>query len=83
MVWCFGIETAFCLIEEMVSLEQAWKDESTQQNTAKTAKCSGMDSFDCLLQEMPKLGENPAQEQRVPLLPWAESLPAYCKRKSF
>lgn len=29
------------------------------------------------------LGENPAQEQRVPLLPWAESLPAYCKRKSF
>ena len=34
-----------------------------------------------LLQELPKLGENPTEEQLVPLLPWAESLPEYCKLK--
>lgn len=34
-----------------------------------------------LLQELPKLGENPSEDQLIPLLPWTESLPTYCKLK--
>ena len=50
----------------------------------ETAKHNGLDPFGYLLfllQELPKLGENPTEEQLVPLLPWAESLPEYCKLK--
>ena len=50
----------------------------------ETAKRNGLDPFGYLLfllQELPKLGENPSEEQLVPLLPWAESLPEYCKIK--
>ena len=50
----------------------------------ETAKRNGLDPFGYLLfllQELPKLGENPTEEQLVPLLPWAESLPIYCKLK--
>ena len=50
----------------------------------ETAKRNGLDPFGYLLfllQELPKLGENPTEEQLVPLLPWAESLPEYCKLK--
>ena len=34
-----------------------------------------------LLQELPKLGENPSDEQLIPLLPWDDNLPAYCRLK--
>ena len=34
-----------------------------------------------LLQELPKLGENPTDEQLIPLLPWDDNLPAYCRLK--
>ena len=47
----------------------------------ETAKRNGLDPFGYLLfllQELPKLGENPAEEQLTPLLPWAETLPDYC-----
>lgn len=50
----------------------------------ETAKRNGLDPFGYLLfllQELPKLGGNPAEEQLVPLLPWAENLPEYCKLK--
>ena len=50
----------------------------------ETAKRNGLDPFGYLLfllQELPKLGENPAEEQLTPLLPWAETLPDYCKLK--
>ena len=50
----------------------------------ETARRNGLDPFGYLLfllQELPKLGENPAEEQLTPLLPWAETLPDYCKLK--
>ena len=50
----------------------------------ETAKRNGLDPFGYLLfllQELPKLGGNPTEEQLVPLLPWAENLPEYCKLK--
>ena len=50
----------------------------------ETAKRNGLDPFGYLLfllQELPKLDENPAEKQLIPLLPWAESLPKYCKLK--
>ena len=50
----------------------------------ETAKRNGLDPFGYLLfllQELPKLGGNPSEEQLAPLLPWAESLPEYCKLK--
>lgn len=50
----------------------------------ETAKRNGLDPFGYLLfllQELPKLGDNPAEEQLFPLLPWADTLPAYCKLK--
>ena len=34
-----------------------------------------------LLQELPKLGEKPAEERLYGFLPWSESLPAYCRKK--
>lgn len=48
----------------------------------ETARRNGLDSFGYLLfllQELPKLGENPAEEQPTPLLPWAEIIPDYCR----
>lgn len=50
----------------------------------ETAKCNGLAPFGYLiflLQELPKLRENPAQEQLTPLLPWANDLPSFCKLK--
>lgn len=50
----------------------------------ETARRNGLDPFGYLLfllQELPKLGENPAEEQLTPLLPWVETLPDYCKLK--
>ena len=32
-----------------------------------------------LLTELPKLGENPSDEQLDCLMPWSETLPRYCK----
>lgn len=31
-----------------------------------------------LLQELPKLGNEPTREQLLPLLPWSTALPEYC-----
>ena len=50
----------------------------------ETARRNGLDPFGYLLfllQELPKLGENPAEGQLTLLLPWAETLPDYCKLK--
>ena len=47
----------------------------------ETAKRNGLNPFGYLLfllQELPKLGENPTDEQLFPLLPWDDNLPAYC-----
>ena len=47
----------------------------------ETAKRNGLDAFGYLLfllQELPKLGEQPTVEQLQPLLPWAKELPPYC-----
>ena len=52
----------------------------------ETAKRNGLDPFGYLLfllQELPKLGENPTEEQLVPLLPWAESLPSIANSNNF
>ena len=51
----------------------------------ETARRNGLDPFWLPVVpasgELPKLGENPAEEQLIPLLPWAESLPTCCKLK--
>lgn len=50
----------------------------------ETAKRNGLNPFGYLLfllQELPKLGENPTEEQLIPLLPWDDNLPAYCTLK--
>ena len=50
----------------------------------ETAKRNGLDPFGYLmflLQELPKLGPDPAEEQLLPLLPWSPDLPGYCKIK--
>lgn len=50
----------------------------------ETAKRNGLDSFGYLLfllQELPKLGKNPAQKQLTPMLSCAENLPDYCRLK--
>lgn len=50
----------------------------------ETAKRNGLNPFGYLLfllQELPKLGENPTDEQLIPLLPWDDNLPAYCRLK--
>ena len=47
----------------------------------ETAKRNQLDPFGYLLyllQELPKLGEEPAREQLLPLLPWSMELPEYC-----
>ena len=33
-----------------------------------------------LFSELPKLGEEPKQEELIKMLPWSQELPAYCKR---
>ena len=51
---------------------------------SETAKRNGLDPFGYLmflLQELPKLGPDPAEEQLLPLLPWSPDLPGYCKIK--
>lgn len=50
----------------------------------ETAKRNSLDPFGYLLfllQELPKLGENPAKDQLIPLLLWAENPSMYCKLK--
>ena len=50
----------------------------------ETAKRNGLDPFGYLmflLQELPKLGPDPVEEQLLPLLPWSPDLPGYCKIK--
>lgn len=47
----------------------------------ETAKRNGLDPFGYLLhllQELPKIGLHPTDEQLTPLLPWSDSLPQYC-----
>lgn len=47
----------------------------------ETAKRNGLDSFGYLLfllQELPKLGDEPAREQLERLFPWSDTIPAYC-----
>ncbi len=49
----------------------------------ETAKRNGLDVFGYLLfllQELPKLGECPSEEQLLPLLPWSTTLPDFCKK---
>lgn len=47
----------------------------------ETAKRNRLDPFGYLLfllQELPKLGNEPTREQLLPLLPWSTTLPEYC-----
>lgn len=47
----------------------------------ETAKRNKLDPFgylQFLLQELPKLGNEPTREQLLPLLPWSTVLPEYC-----
>ncbi|MFI3170637.1 MAG: IS66 family transposase [Faecalibacterium sp.] len=49
----------------------------------ETAKRNGLDVFGYLLfllQELPKLGVHPSEEQLRPLLPWSTTLPDFCKK---
>ena len=51
----------------------------------ETAKRNELDPFGYLLyllQELPKLGEEPTEEQLLPLLPWSATLPDYCKKRN-
>ena len=50
----------------------------------ETAKRNGLDPFGYLLfllQELPKLGEKPVDEQLRDYLPWSTTIPAYCRKK--
>lgn len=47
----------------------------------ETAKRNKLDPFGYLLfllQELPKLGNEPTREQLLPLLPWSAAIPEYC-----
>ena len=47
----------------------------------ETAKRNGLHPFGYLLfllQELPKLGETPTEEQLERLFPWSDAIPAYC-----
>ena len=47
----------------------------------ETAKRNRLDPFGYLLfllQELPKLGNEPTREQLLPLLPWSAAIPEYC-----
>ena len=49
----------------------------------ETAKRNGLDSFAYLLylfEELPKLGDQPTEEELQLLLPWANALPKYCRK---
>ena len=49
----------------------------------ETAKRNGLDPFAYLLyllEELPKLGDQPTEEELQPLLPWAKALPKYCRK---
>jgi len=46
----------------------------------ETAKRNGLDSFGYLLfllQELPKLGKPPAEEQLERIFPWSNTIPVY------
>lgn len=48
----------------------------------ETAKRNGLDIYGYLLYlltTLPALGKNPSEEELIPLLPWSDSLPGYCK----
>ena len=48
----------------------------------ETAKRNGLDVYGYLLYlltALPALGKNPSEESLIPLLPWSDSLPDYCK----
>ena len=50
----------------------------------ETAKANYLDPFGYLLfllQELPKLGEKPDEEQLRDDLPWSTTVPAYCRKK--
>ena len=50
----------------------------------ETAKANNLDPFGYLLfllQELPKLGEKPDDEQLRDYLPWSTTIPAYCRKK--
>lgn len=48
----------------------------------ETAKRNGLDVYGYLmylLTALPALGKEPSEESLIPLLPWSDSLPDYCK----
>lgn len=50
----------------------------------ETAKANNLDPFGYLLfllQELPKLGDQPDEEQLRDYLPWSTTIPAYCRKK--
>ena len=50
----------------------------------ETAKANDLDPFGYLLfllQELPKLGDKPSEEQLRDYLPWSTTIPAYCRKK--
>lgn len=50
----------------------------------ETAKANNLDPFGYLLfllQELPRLGEKPDDEQLRDYLPWSTTIPAYCRKK--
>ena len=50
----------------------------------ETAKANNLDPFEYLLfllQELPKLGDKPDEIQLREYLPWATTIPAYCRKK--
>ena len=50
----------------------------------ETAKANNLDPFGYLLfllQELPKLGDKPSEEQLRDYLPWSTTIPAYCRKK--
>ena len=48
----------------------------------ESASCNDLNVFgylSYLLTELPKLGDNPTDEQLDDLMPWSKALPGYCK----
>ena len=48
----------------------------------ETAKRNNLDVYGYLLhflKVLPEIGKNPSEEKLIPLLPWSDTLPDYCK----
>ena len=69
---------------QMIDTINGAKSSAIIYSIAETAKANNLDPFGYLLfllQELPRLGEKPDDEQLRDYLPWSTTIPAYCRKK--